>query len=83
MVSYSTEGLEADDGEEQEQPREKRSKLEELHSFLEENEEKVVESRFSSPSDILAEIKWEMVFEASNHFGSYFSCHQDHASDFR
>ena len=47
--------------------RKKWSKLEELHSFLEENEQRVVESRFSSPSDILAEIKREMViFENTN-----------------
>ena len=61
------EGREADDGEEQVQPRKKQSKLEELHSFLEENEEIVVESRFSSPSNILAEIKREIViFENTN-----------------
>ena len=53
---------EADDGKEQEQPREKRSKLEELHSFLEENEEKVVESKFSSPSDISEMV----IFENTN-----------------
>ena len=56
------EGQEADDGKEQEQPREKRSKLEELHSFLEENEEKVVESKFSSPSDISEMV----IFENTN-----------------
>ena len=70
------EGREADDGKEQGQPRKKWLKLEELHSFLEENEQRVVESRFSFPSDILAK-------QASSHFGSYFLCHQDHASDFR
>ena len=56
------EGQEADDGKEQEQPREKRSKLEELHSFLEENEEKFVESKFSFPSDILEMV----IFENTN-----------------
>ena len=56
------EGQEADDGKEQEQPREKRSKLEKLHSFLEENEEKFVESKFSSPSDISEMV----IFENTN-----------------
>jgi hypothetical protein len=56
------EGQEADDGKEQEQPREKRSKFEESHSFLEENEEKVVESKFSSPSDISEMV----IFENTN-----------------
>ena len=49
--------------EDQEQPNPKRSKLEELQSFLQENEEPATaaEPSFSSPAEILAEIKREMI----------------------
>ena len=49
------------ENQELEQPKQKQSKLEELHLFLEENEESVGKPTFSSPSDILAEIKREMI----------------------
>ena len=50
--------------EEEDEPKEKKSKMDELKSFLAEKQDKVGKEKLSSQADILSKVKLEMtIFE--------------------